>query len=84
VILDLRMEAPDSGIQIIRAVRSNPLTLTLPLLICSADGAGMAAHASFLQEHHVPALNKPFDLEQLLSLVRQLISPFDASDAQGA
>ncbi len=84
VILDLRMEAPDSGIQIIRAVRSNPLTLTLPLLICSADVAGMAIHAAFLQEHHVPALHKPFDLDQLLNLVRQLIAPFDASDAQGA
>ncbi len=84
VILDLRMEAPDSGIQIIRAVRDNPLTATLPLLICSADVTGMALHASFLQEHHVPALNKPFDLDQLLVLIRQLIAPLDASDAQGA
>jgi len=84
VILDLRMDAPDSGIQIIRAVRSNPLTRTLPLLLCSADVVGIAAHAPFLEKHHVPALNKPFNLERLLVLVRQLISPFDASDAQGA
>lgn len=84
VILDLRMEAPDSGIQMIRAVRSNPLTATLPLLICSADIAGMALHAPFLEEHHVAALNKPFDLDVLLSLIRHLIAPSDASDAQGA
>jgi CheY-like chemotaxis protein len=84
VILDLRMEAPDTGLQIIRAVRGNPLTATLPLLICSADVAGMALHAPFLREQHVPALNKPFDLDQLLTLVRRLIAPFDASDAQGA
>ncbi len=84
VILDLRMEAPDSGIQIIRAIRSNPLTRTLPLLLCSADVAGIAVHAPFLQEHHVAALSKPFDLNQLLNLVRQLIAPCDASDAQGA
>jgi CheY-like chemotaxis protein len=84
VILDLRMEAPDSGIQMIRAVRSNPLTATLPLLICSADVAGMALHAPFLQEQHVPALNKPFDLDRLLSLIRHLIAPSDASGAQGA
>ena len=84
VILDLRMEAPDSGIQLIRAVRNNPLTATLPLMICSADIAGMALHAPFLQEQHVQALSKPFDLDQLLTLVRQLIVPFDASNAQGA
>ncbi|HEY8291027.1 MAG TPA: response regulator [Thermomicrobiales bacterium] len=84
VILDLWMEAPDSGIQIIRAVRGNPLTATLPLLICSADVAGIASHAPFLKEHHVPSLNKPFDLSQLLGMIRQLIAPFDASDAQGA
>lgn len=84
VILDLRMEAPDSGIHLIRAIRNSPLTATLPLLICSADIAGMELHAPFLQEHHVPTLNKPFDLDRLLGLVRQLISPRDASNAQGA
>lgn len=84
VILDLRMEAPDAGIQLIRAMRGNPLTATLPLLLCSADVAGMAQHAPFLQEHHVPSLNKPFDLDQLLGLIRRLIVPLDASDAQGA
>jgi len=84
VILDLRMEVPDSGIQLIRAIRNNPLTATLPLLICSADIAGMSLHAPFLREHHVPTLNKPFDLDRLLGLVRQLIAPRDASDAQGA
>ncbi len=84
VILDLRMEAPDAGIQLIRAVRGNPLTATLPLLICSADIAGMERHASFLQEQRVQALSKPFDLDQLLILVRRLIVPFDASNAQGA
>lgn len=84
VILDLRMETPDSGIQMIRAVRSNPLTATLPLLICSADIAGMMQHAPFLQEQHVPALNKPFDLDRLLTLVRHLIAPSDTSNAQGA
>lgn len=84
VILDLRMEAPDSGIQIIRAVRGNPHTARLPLLICSADITGMAHHTSFLQEHHVSTLIKPFDLDQLLGIVRQLIAPFDASDAQEA
>lgn len=84
VILDLRMETPDAGIQIIRAVRGNPLTATLPLLICSADVAGIASHAAFLQEQRVPALSKPFDLDQLLGLVRQLIAPSGASDAQGA
>lgn len=84
VILDLRMETPDSGIQMIRAVRSNPLTATLPLLICSADVAAMALHAPFLREQHVPALNKPFDLDRLLALVRHVVAPSDASDAQGA
>ncbi|MHB8647573.1 MAG: response regulator [Thermomicrobiales bacterium] len=84
VILDLRMETPDAGIEIIRAIRGNPLTETLPLLICSADITGMALHAPFLQEHRVPTLNKPFDLDQLLGLIRQLIAPSDASDAQGA
>jgi CheY-like chemotaxis protein len=84
VILDLRMETPDSGIQMIRAVRSNPLTATLPLLICSADVAGMTMHAPFLREQHVPALNKPFDLDRLLALVRHLIAPSDTSNAQGA
>lgn len=84
VILDLRMEAADSGIHLIRAVRGNPLTATLPLLICSADVAGIALHAPFLQEQQVAVLNKPFDLDRLLGLIRQLIAPFDASDAQGA
>lgn len=84
VILDMRMETPDAGLRIIEAVRRNPLTSTLPVLLCSADLAGMRQHAARLEALNTPTLAKPFDLGTLLSVVQGLVSPPGATDARGA
>src|SRR5438045_3576142 len=37
VVLDIRMERPDSGLLILELLRLDPKTTTIPVIVCSAD-----------------------------------------------
>lgn len=72
ILLDRRM--PDSsGIEVLRALRADPRTRSIPVLFLSADG-DVAARVEGLQEGADDYLAKPFHPAELVLRVERLVS----------
>ena len=70
VILDLRLEHPDSGWQILQMLRLDPATTNIPVIVCSADTKFLREKEPLLRAQRCDLLEKPFDLDMLLEKVR--------------
>jgi CheY-like chemotaxis protein len=75
VVLDVRMERPDTGWMVLELMRLDPGTATIPVIICSADTERIRAKETYLREKGCAILEKPFLLEDLLVKVRSFIGP---------
>jgi CheY-like chemotaxis protein len=79
VILDIRMEHPDTGWMVLELIRLDPSTEHIPVIICSADTERIRAKAGYLHEKNCDVLEKPFMLADLLAKVRTFIGPAEDS-----
>jgi DNA-binding response OmpR family regulator len=75
VILDIRMETPEAGWQLLELLRLDPATATLPVLVCSADVVFLRAKEAQLLAEGYGVLVKPFGLDALLARVAALLPP---------
>ena len=73
VILDIRMDHPESGMQILEIIRLDPQTTSIPVIVCSADHRFLVEKEPILREKHCEILEKPFDLQDLLTKVQSQI-----------
>src|SRR6185295_6306408 len=72
IVLDRRM--PDaSGIEVLRALRGDPRTRPVPILVLSAEG-GVESRVEGLQEGADDYLPKPFHPAELVLRVERLVS----------
>lgn len=69
IIVDIRMETPEAGWQLIELLRLNPETRATPIIVCSADAHALREKAAHLRERDCDVLQKPFDLDDLLAKV---------------
>ncbi len=69
IIVDIRMETPEAGWQLIELLRLNPATRPTPIIVCSADAQALREKAAHLRERDCDVLQKPFDLDDLLAKV---------------
>jgi two-component system sensor kinase FixL len=69
IILDIRMATPETGWAILDLLRLDPATVTIPVIVCSAAILDLRSHQTWLQEHGIAILPKPFDLTELFALV---------------
>jgi CheY-like chemotaxis protein len=75
VILDIRMSDPEAGWQILDLMRLDPATREVPVIVCSADAVQLRDKEDRLHKYNARGLEKPFDLQELLSSVREVIGP---------
>jgi CheY-like chemotaxis protein len=75
VILDIRMERPDTGWMVLELIRLDPTTTSIPIIACSADAIFLRAKAELLKKHGCDILEKPFELKDLLQKVNTAIGP---------
>lgn len=75
VIIDIRMEQPSTGWQVLEMLRLDPVTSKIPVIVCSADVADLRAKEPLLKRGGYASLEKPFDLDDLLSIVQDKIGP---------
>jgi DNA-binding response OmpR family regulator len=73
IILDLRLENPTAGWEVIRYVRHDPALSATPVLVCSADLRALEEGAANLKQLGAMTLAKPFDVDELLFLLQQLL-----------
>lgn len=69
IVLDIRMETPEGGWQLLELLRLDPETKETPVLVCSADAPFLRAKEAHLLAHGCDVLEKPFDLEELLKKI---------------
>jgi DNA-binding response OmpR family regulator len=72
IILDLRLENPTAGWEVLADLRHDPVLHTTPVLVCSADRSALQERAGALGRQRCALLAKPFDLDELLVLLQQL------------
>lgn len=74
IILDIRMERPETGWKVLELFKLDPHLSKKPIIVCSADLPSLQERAAYLKTKGCEILAKPFDLDDLLGLLRQLIS----------
>jgi CheY-like chemotaxis protein len=75
VFLDIRMEKPDAGWTLLHTLRSGADTSKIPVIISSADEHFLAARATQLAAHRVEILEKPFDIDDMIDTIKQILDP---------
>ena len=73
IVLDVSIEQPDSGWTLLELLRLDPATATIPIIVCSADVLQLRSKEQLLKELHCAILEKPFDLETLLSTISTML-----------
>jgi CheY-like chemotaxis protein len=69
VILDIRMEHPETGWMVLSLLRLDPSTTHIPVIVTSADSRFLREKEQRLAEMRCRILEKPFELDELLDLV---------------
>jgi CheY-like chemotaxis protein len=74
-VLDLRLETPESGWDILRAIRAHPIKHGIPVIICSAAIDDIQEHEAMVEAWDASVLYKPFDIVDFLRLVAESLEP---------
>ena len=81
VVLDLVVGRDGGGWAFLQRLKTDPATHGLPVLVCSAAVETVERHRAQLDTWCCGVLLKPFDLDDLLALVRACIDPGAAAEA---
>ena len=74
VVLDVRIEHPESGWTILDLMRLDNATASIPVIVCSADHAQLESKEEYLATKRASVLKKPFDIDDLLAKVSEFVS----------
>jgi CheY-like chemotaxis protein len=74
VLVDMRLDAVETGFTILKMMRSQPNTSNIPAIICSADIKYLMGMENDLDELNCKILGKPFNIDHLISLVSTSIN----------
>lgn len=83
VVLDIRMEHPETGWQVLELLRLDPETVGIPVIVTSADTRTLREKEANLRAHNCQVLEKPFDLDELLLMVRNALAGSGAGEGAG-
>jgi DNA-binding response OmpR family regulator len=73
VVLDIRMSDPEAGWHVLDMMRLDPVTSEIPVIVCSADSQQIREKSERLEQQNASAIEKPFDLEELLGMVEGVL-----------
>lgn len=73
-ILDIQMEKPDAGWDLLNLLTLDRELRHVPVIVCSAAIVELREHKSWLEEHGILILPKPFDVEHLFQKVEHALA----------
>ena len=73
VVLDIRMENPESGWIILDLMRLDEATIDIPVVVCSADHDQLLSKEEYLSTKRAGVLRKPFDIDDLVAKVSEFV-----------
>jgi len=65
IILDLWLETPATGWELLQRFREDEATRSIPVIVCSGAADHLADREDWLQEQKILMLPKPFELDDL-------------------
>lgn len=71
IVLDVRMQTAQAGWTILQELRANAETRRIPVIVCSAARDAVRRREAWLAEEGVAVLHKPFDLDDLVTLIER-------------
>ena len=74
MIVDLFMGHAKTGWEFLQQLKTHPSTTRIPLILCTAATL-TPEQERFTQQHGIPIVYKPFDLDDLNQRVRKSICP---------
>lgn len=74
IILDLMFHRQNLGWNLLQKLKMYPGTTKIPVILCTAASNEVNEQIEYLHSKQIPVLLKPFDLEELLSAVRQQLT----------
>lgn len=74
IILDIQMEQPDAGWDLLNLVTLDRELRAIPVIVCSAAIVELREHKTWLEEHGIFILPKPFDVEHLFAKVEEALA----------
>ena len=81
VLLDLRMETPDAGLHVLRALRHDPQTRPIPVILTSSRTQFDPQQAAELDALGAARLPKPFSPTALLAAITAATAAQEAAGA---
>ena len=84
IILDLVFQDEKTGIQMLQMLKMKRSTAGIPVLICTAAIDALREQEGYLVSQSIHVLYKPFDIDHLLTDVKQLLETHEhiASDVE--
>lgn len=73
VIVNYYFDGQPLGGQWLHAVRTEPSTAQLPILMCTGANHALTADTDFFATHQIVSLERPFEIDALLHAVEQLL-----------
>jgi CheY-like chemotaxis protein len=76
LLLDLEAETdPVGGLRVIEALRADPATQEVPIILCTAAPEDVRPLSKRLDDLDVPVLVKPFHIEKFRDVLSQVLPP---------
>jgi len=76
LLLDLEAESdPIAGLHVIEALRADPSTKQVPIILCTAAPEDVRPLSEHLEDLDVPVLIEPFHIEKLRDVLGQVLPP---------
>jgi CheY-like chemotaxis protein len=73
IILDIRLGTPEAGWEVLDLLKLDLVLTRTPIIVCSADLRALQERSTLLQAKGCHVLPNPFDLDDLLTLLAQLV-----------
>ena len=73
IILDIRIGYHAEGLTLLQKLKMYPPTKDIPVILCTAAVNEMREQEEILRQKKIPVLYKPFDVDELLKLVHQIL-----------
>ena len=80
VLLDLRLEESRTGLAVLSEIRGDPRTRDTAVILCSGDIHFLREHAAMVRAWRCGIIEKPFDIAELLAMIRGIATPPRAAD----
>jgi DNA-binding response OmpR family regulator len=75
VLLDLWLDGPVNGWDLLRYLKGDSATSSIPVIVCSGAIAELRDRADWLRGHGIDVIYKPFDLDEVEAAVARSFSP---------